>query len=324
MTTEKDSSDRAGTAPVAYGCADARKRRLSEVEAESRSLLTDRDALQSAAEDAYTDARKAAEVVAGQARTTNDATLQDLRCKIGKDRTDAVNSLWATLRGELQDSSPAPGCRRPPCRADDAVGTGETPADLAGRVAAMRYEAKALDAYFGTLVDEQKNLTDRVGTVQSDVDELSEEVKNAAAEADLIPFYVRARVLRWRLSHAELWAGFTVDTYLECLRDTFDCLRREWDAIAVLESVIVEHDCVAAQQLLAAADRKAKAADTLLSRYQRGGPAARGAAPAEHAQSGRDRADEDADADAEADDEATAEATTADPDEDQDQDQDQD
>lgn len=278
--------------PIEYRCERAGRNRRTEVEAEADGILTPRDAQRGEAADGYPAAREPAEELAGEARTTNDATLQDLRCGIDRAARRKLRRIWKALRGEIKE--PTPGCRRPPCDASDAVGAAETSAELAGRIARMRFEAAALDAYFGTLIAEQTALADRAGTVKSAVDTLADEVKNAAPDADPIPFYVRARVLGWRLEPDQLWDGFTAPSYLACLDDTMDCLRREWRAVTVLSGAIAERECVAASAAEKLGKRRAGAAEELLARFRSdpGAPAKAAreadqpAAPADDARAG--------------------------------------
>ncbi|GAA1032440.1 hypothetical protein GCM10009557_30950 [Virgisporangium ochraceum] len=265
MTTEQGQKA-ADAGRIEYRCELRGRTRRTEVEAEADGILTPRDTQQIEAVDAYPAAREPAAKVAKEAWTVNEATLKDLRCGIDRDLQRKVRRVWKALRKEIEKASPPPGCQRPPCNADESIGD-ETLAALAGRVAWMRYEATALDTYFETLVDEQTALTERVTAVKSDADALADEVKNATPDADLVPFYARARVLRWRLQPEQLWRGFTVTSYLDCLDGTMDCMRREWRAVTVLSGAIAERECVATSRTEKAAKLQAGAVDELLKRY---------------------------------------------------------
>jgi hypothetical protein len=179
-----------------------------------------------------------------------------------------VRQLWRDLRQEIDEASAPPGCNRPPCAPDPDIGDDETLAALAGRVATMRYDAQALDDYFGDLFAEQTAGTERATTAKTDADALADEVKNAAPDADLIPFLVRALVLRWRLRPERLWRGFTVQSFLDCLDGTMDCMRDEWSAITVLSGAVAERECLAESRREKAAKLQATAGDELLRRYQ--------------------------------------------------------
>jgi hypothetical protein len=269
MTTEQGRKNGA-VEEIDVPCEVAREDRKTAVRQEAKENLLAREAGRAAAKAAYSQARTAAEAVAEQAGKVNDVTLQDLRCKIEREQRRPLSRLWRQLRDEIRAASPPPGCRRPRCNADGSIGRDEALADLAGRVAAMRYEARDLDTYFGTLLAEPTALTERVAAAQSDVEQLVDDVKNADSDTDLMPFYARARVLEWRLSPDELWGGFTIASYLACLNDTMACLRREWRAIAALEGAIAERVCVAESVAAKVAERRSGAIDELLERYGSG------------------------------------------------------
>ncbi|MGR6320723.1 hypothetical protein Q2K19_22180 [Micromonospora soli] len=260
MTTEQDAGR------IEYRCEKRGRERRAEVEAEADGILTPRDMDVTEATDGYPKTREDAERVAGEARTVNDATLEDLRCDINEDKQRRVRQIWRDLRREIEQASEPPGCNRPPCAPGADIGEAETDAALAGRIAIMRYEAGALDDYFGRLKAEATALTERASTAASDADALTDEVKNAAHGADKIPFLTRALVLDWRLRPAQLWKGFTVQGFLDCLGDTMDCLRDEWSAITTLSGALAERECNAESKQERAAKLRSGAADELIRR----------------------------------------------------------
>jgi hypothetical protein len=284
MTVEQDTTQRYGTDDTEPSiedltCAARDVQRQAEVVQEVRPQLdTFRDQY-ATARTAYAAVFETATVDVGKAETRLAQLQPDIDCKVSQEDRDRLEELWTRVQGDMQEDRclPEPGCRVEPCSPDSSVDDDEEPAELAGRIIALRQEAADRAAEFEDLVAEQTDLPVRASRAVQVVEQLAAELRAEPQDDDKTPdqqrlrnagLYARSLVARWQLSSVTERRFATVAVYTTCLQTSLSCLLRVWQAIATLEGASARKACQEEQRAARCSTLLADPAAEVISRWR--------------------------------------------------------
>jgi hypothetical protein len=230
----------------ALGCEADRITAQAAATAEGLKVLEPHRKEFDAARKVYTDARTAAQKDVDAAKAALDPLLQDLICRLSREKKECLDQAWDDVRQQLLQCLPPIGCPKLDCDFDTSVSTDsdhrDTLASLKARVQGFRQRAKEIDDVFVALVGEPAALKARAADYRAQAEALAANAAKDTERKDTANWYAQALVLRWRLGR--VWMGYqAVAAYVDCLCNVLTCLLKAWKAIAVLEGIAAERAC---------------------------------------------------------------------------------